>query len=117
LDDLDGLLTQSATISGRLTEWSSGAETLATSGLAGSAVPCLVVPMGPREAAMEGLALDSQPVLILFEPDQYVTETSSGERYFETIITAVGPQTRFGAGIDCDDVDHVEVRAQRRLTS
>lgn len=73
---------------------------------------------------MEGLALDSQPVLILFEPDQYVTETSSGERYFETIITvdgvtytAVGPQTRFGAGIDCDDVDHVEVRAQRRLTS
>jgi hypothetical protein len=80
--------------------------------------------MGPRQAAFEGLALDSQPVLILFESTAHVTETAAGERYYETTITvdgvtytATGPQTRHGQGIGCDDVDHVEVRATRRLTA
>ena len=115
------LLTHEAEITARTRAWASGKESLGEDTQTDWRVPCLMVPMGPMEAATLGLSLQQQPVLIVFEAETLVTRDGEGDQYAEVLIAiggvtyvAVGPQTDYeGYG---SIGAHVEVRAVVRNT-
>lgn len=84
-------------------------------------VPCLVAPLGAIEAANHGLAMQNQPVLIVFAEGADVTHDSDGTDYATTLIVVddvtyitTEPQTDYpGYG---SDAAHVQVIATVRRT-
>jgi hypothetical protein len=82
--------------------------------------------MTAQQSALAGLDFAQRPYMAFFGATRNITRASTGQAYQDVRIEVkdgtntaqsymvMGPQQRFGEGLDVDDTDHVEVPVMRR---